>query len=158
MAEPRLILIRHAHRDTSDRESDNGLSEKGWEQAYELAKHFAKEFKDRKPRLLSSGKRRCVETLEPISKVTGVKVEIDPLLMEQEHEERSARFQARIERFLEIWKESKEELTVACSHGDWIPAALRELTGEEVDLKKGAWAELVRQGSKVKLRELIQKF
>ena len=155
--EKRLVFIRHAHRDTSDRDADNGLSEKGWDQAHALAQEFVSSFKDQKPVLLSSARMRCVETLEPIAKLTGVKIKISPLLIEQEHDESFREMAARVETFLEDWKESTAELTLACSHGDWLPVALDELVDEQIEMKKGAWAEVIWKGSKAKLSRVIQK-
>jgi broad specificity phosphatase PhoE len=153
----KLVFVRHAHRDTSIREADNGLSEKGWEQARAVAKLFEERFGDEKPVLLSSPKTRCRETLEPLSERVGVRIQIDPLLVEQEAGESSKDLSRRIDAFLERWKKNPPEILVACSHGDWLPLAIEELVDETVDLKKGAWAEISLKSEKPKLKELIQK-
>lgn len=63
------ILIRHAHRDTADRAQDNGLSKKGREQAKRLRKYFEERFPEGEGDLVlvTSPKKRCVETIEPIA-------------------------------------------------------------------------------------------
>ena len=156
--EKRLILIRHAHRDTSDRSADNGLSKKGWDQAQSLAAEFVSRFKDQKPVLLSSARIRCMETLEPISTLTGVKIKTDARLIEQEFEESFGDFEERAENFVKDWKKQGVSLLLICSHGDWLPVALKELTGSEIEMKKGAWAEVVCRDEHPKLERLIQRF
>jgi broad specificity phosphatase PhoE len=157
--EKRLILIRHAHRETDqpDRLADNGLSPKGWSQAEALARIFHQRFKSQKPVLKSSGKTRCLETLELISKLTGVPIQKDARLMEQETTESNGVFQKRIDAFIEWWKKDAPELVVACSHGDWLPVAIDEMTGQFVDMKKGAWVELELRPDKIKLLDVIQR-
>lgn len=149
-AKKKLILVRHAHRDTSDRELDNGLSEKGREQAKGLVVVFKNKIsKDGKIILFSSPKRRCIETLAPFSKKVDVKITVDPNLDEQKHTETAARFEKRLDSFLEFISglqrkasRSEEVVIVACSHGDWLPIAIQKLTGVAIDLKKGGVAEI----------------
>jgi broad specificity phosphatase PhoE len=161
----RLILVRHAHRDTSSREADNGLSEKGREQAKELVSVFKKRigkdslknsFKDAltgaKIVLLSSPKKRCIETLTPFSKKIEVNVTIDPSLDEQKPEETLGNFEKRITSFLkfvqDLDQENKKKSKSSdlhifiCSHGDWLPIALQKLVGVVIDMKKGGVAEV----------------
>jgi broad specificity phosphatase PhoE len=135
-----LILIRHAHRDVSDRDADNGLSEKGREQAQAIAEHFSSELgKAATPLMLSSAKRRCQETLAPLADALGVEVKVHADLMEQKHFETEAHFTKRIDAFLEEWRTKLPETTIVCSHGDWLPIAAEKLTGKPVDFKKGDW-------------------
>ncbi len=82
----KIILIRHAHRETgADRDRDNGLSEKGQKQAKNVAKFF-KEYSsktDTNPNTLySSPKLRCQETLAPLSKLLNLPIAVEPLLDE----------------------------------------------------------------------------
>jgi broad specificity phosphatase PhoE len=147
----RLILVRHAHRDTSSREADNGLSEKGREQAKELVsvfkKRIGKDFlKDAKIVLLSSPKKRCIETLTPFSKKIEVGVTIDPNLDEQKPEETLGQFEKRIVSFLKFVQSNSSDhknlYVFVCSHGDWLPIALQKLVGVVIDMKKGGVAEV----------------
>jgi broad specificity phosphatase PhoE len=153
-----LVLVRHAHRDTSDRDQDNGLSDKGFEQSEKILEYFKERFTKTDPILLSSKKCRCVETLEPISKKIKTPIKISPLLMEQEGTETEKEFRKRVETFCNNWKEGKSELTIVCSHGDWIPLALHYLVDVYTDLKKGGWAEIALVDGKPTLKYLIQKF
>lgn len=136
------VFIRHAHRDTSQRELDNGLSKKGMKQARALGRQFKKRFgkSPGKIRLVSSPKRRCIETIEPISKLTRQKIEISDLILEEQPGETQATLKKRVTRFLREFEGSTP--VVLCSHGDWMPLALEELCGAHADLKKGSWAEI----------------
>ncbi|MBC7690499.1 MAG: histidine phosphatase family protein [Methylotenera sp.] len=143
MKEKLLILVRHAHRDTSERELDNGLSERGRKQAREVLKafetHWESDFKNGKIALISSPKKRCIETLDPLSKHLETAVQISPLLDEQHSSENSASMLKRIEQFISWWKNDAPPLTLACSHGDWLPVCTEELVGSPVGFEKGAW-------------------
>lgn len=155
-----LILIRHAHRDYSDRTHDNGLSKKGREQAKLLQQFFKKrmqqDFKGIKPVLLSSPKLRCLETLVPIAKSTKIKVEEDARLIEALSHEDSRAFQDRVRIFLDDWMRSGAALTIACSHGDWIPMAFSVLFEMQVDVRKASWTELTYARHRPELSWLVQ--
>src|SRR4051812_17636433 len=127
---PVLIIVRHAHRDKAEgREQDNGLSAKGLKQAARVLERFQAELgAGAKPRLLSSPKKRCVETVQPIASATGVKLQLSPLLDE------GADLETRARRFFAEWKKDAPALTVICSHGDWIPYFLEFATGVPTDL------------------------
>lgn len=151
-----LILMRHAHRDTSHRESDNGLSEKGLKQATLLGKHWEKLLSGKPFALLSSPKKRCQETLAPLADALGAKVKISALLDEQASTEGDVKFNRRIRDFLTAWDESENLITIACSHGDWIPQAIALLTGEIITLKKGGFAIIQARHEKAEKRhELV---
>ena len=63
-----LIILRHAHRNKPfGGLLDNGLSRKGKKQAAQAGKHFLEEYGRVKALVLSSPKRRCIETVEPIA-------------------------------------------------------------------------------------------
>lgn len=157
-----LILIRHAHRDNTQRELDNGLSEKGREQAKAIKRFFTERFsKDELGKglwLVSSPKVRCVETLQPIAKVIERPVDIHPGLDEQGARESIKAFDARLDGFLKEWSESKAALTILCSHGDWLPTATARLFGFHQEFKKGAWFELESDGSAHQIRWYIPTF
>lgn len=147
-----LILVRHAHRDTTHKEEDNGLSEKGIEQSFILTQEIKKQFSkllshqttssDSEFILLSSPKRRCIETLQPLEKYLKTQIRIDPLLGEQLNSENSLQFQKRIQNFLDQWIENNIPLTIICSHGDWIPLAIKLLVGTEKEINKGEWFQI----------------
>lgn len=154
-----LVIIRHAHRDTSRGQGiNNGLSDRGRRQVRKLFDHYFERFPElEKPLFLTSPKKRCVETLEPLARKLERKLNTEPLLEERGTRETSAEFKRRIRRFKKNWLESKEMLTVICSHGDWIPLFLKELLGASIQLKKGAWAE-VELLEEPELTWLLQSF
>ena len=150
-----LILIRHAHRDNSRRELDNGLSEKGKDQARAIKRFFTERFsKDDMGRglwLASSPKLRCVETLQPVAKSVDRPVDVHPGVDEQGLRESTKAFEARVLAFIKEWQESDMGLTLLCSHGDWLPLASAQLLGAPVEMKKGGWLEFVLQGTGVEV-------
>lgn len=157
-----LVLVRHAHRDTARRELNNGLSEKGKEQAKGLRRFFANRFdaNDFKKGIwfVSSPKLRCVETLAPMAKLLEKSVDIHPDLDEQTSKETGAQFEQRIRRFLQEWKQGGPEFTILCSHGDWLPLAVFQLLGLSQDFKKGGWLELEFEGAHPFLRWCVPSF
>jgi broad specificity phosphatase PhoE len=151
-----LILIRHAHRSLKDPAADNGLSEKGEKQAKRFRKDFLREFgREARPRLLSSPKRRCVETLTPLAKRLGRAVKTDSDLRERDPGETPAIFRARVGRFLRGLRWRPGRLIVLSSHGDWAPLALRILTGARARFAKGGWA-WIEPGNPAPLTSLVR--
>lgn len=152
-SEKTLVVVRHAHRTKElGQGADNGLSEKGREQARRVAELFKRRFESEdKPRLISSPKKRCRETLEPLADRLGIAVEIDPILDEGEQVEK------RVRELVSRWKSGPDPLLVICSHGDVIPLLLELLVGAELELKKGAWAQVDLEHGHARLFELIQK-
>lgn len=154
-----LILIRHAHRDTSWPPTDNGLSDKGHEQLKHLRSYFKKRWE--KGELFdfwSSPKKRCIETLEAVASVFGEKVQVEPLLDEQGGGESQKDLQFRVRAFLE--KFSKEKNTwVCCTHGDWVPEFMGFLGEGPMTLKKSG-VLVLKQTSSGSLRpiELISQW
>jgi len=133
---PHLVFIRHAHRDKPIPDADNGLSQKGREQVEDLVKDYKKEHLPPSQVFWSSPKKRCIETLKPITEQAKARLHIEKLLDEQQGAEGSQKFQERIEALIE--KAQTEETTVyLCSHGDLIPEALDMLTGKFIDISKG---------------------
>jgi broad specificity phosphatase PhoE len=140
MPKKTLILIRHAHRDTdAGRTRDNGLSDKGKDQAREFRKFYMDSGLAADALFQSSPKKRCVETLEPLAKKLARDIEIDKLLDEQSDGESYSALTRRIDLFI-AWAEHAEASTiVACSHGDWIPAFCEKVIRDGKDLRKGEW-------------------
>lgn len=157
-----LILIRHGHRDNSRRELDNGLDDKGREQAKAIKRFYTSRFsKDAEKNglwLVSSPKIRCVETLAPIAKSIDRPVDIHPALDEQGGKESRGAFQSRIQSFLQEWTKSQAALTLVSSHGDWLPLAVQELLGLQVDPKKGSWFEVEWNSGSAALKWYIPTF
>lgn len=144
MSDRRLIIVRHAHRDTSQgRSLDNSLSKKGWEQAASVAKDLSSKLKGKKFVLISSPKKRCRETLQELAVALDCKIKISRLLDERDEDlETGSAFRKRIKKFVRWWENSKSSITVICSHGDWIPELTSMIQGEGLDLRKGEWVEL----------------
>jgi broad specificity phosphatase PhoE len=168
-----LVLIRHAHRDVEDRSRDNGLSPRGREQVQALLSYFKRSSKA--PRVekgvfdpergertawISSPKKRCLETLSPLALIEGVRPTTIDLLLERGEDEELQHFHHRVREFCDWWLQEGPELTFACSHGDWIPACVEQLTGGKVQVSKGSWCELVisAETGEPALRWLIQRF
>ena len=153
-----LIVTRHAHRDKAQgREVDNGLSEKGLQQAKRLTQYFEKKYGGKKPHVMSSPKVRCQETVQAIADITKRKLEISDLLDEQHEGESSKAYKKKVEEFLRWWKEEGPPLLIINSHGDWIPLFFEIAIGTCLDLKKGAWAELELDDNTPKLTWLLQE-
>ena len=154
-----LVIIRHAHRDTAKgRELNNGLSEKGRRQVRKIFDFFFERFPDMEtPVFFSSNKKRCLETLEPLSRKLERKLNTNSCLLERTERETLSQFKARIKKFISQWEKSPAPLTVICTHGDWIPTFFKLLLGTSIDLKKGGWAE-VECVEKPQLTWLVQSF
>lgn len=157
-----LILIRHGHRDNSRRELDNGLTDKGREQAKGIKRFFTERFsKDEYGSglwILASPKVRCIETLQPLAKAVDRPVDVHPSLDEQSGKEAGKAFEGRVQSFLKEWSESKTQITILCSHGDWLPVATKQLLGVFQDFKKGGWLEIEADGGFNALRWYVPTF
>jgi len=154
-----LILVRHAHRRTRQgRERDNGLSEKGVRQVARLRRYFRTAHEGLEGVFLSSPRRRCVETIQPLARGRRGRVEISPLLLEEEEGESRAGLRRRVDEFCRWWADEAPLLVVACSHGDWIPLAVAELTGARVVVRKAGLVEIRRIGGRARLYTLRQDF
>ena len=134
----RLYLVRHAHRDTADRILDNGLTEKGREQALRIRDWFIRSGLPIPKEILSSPKARCRETLEPLALGAGSKLRVDLGLDEQRENESTGALGNRVMSWLESWIASEAETTIVCSHGDWIPILVGLCTGKRLEISKGA--------------------
>ena len=154
-----LILIRHGHRDTTVRALNNGLSEKGREQAKAIKRFFAARFDEEQLKsgvwFVSSPKLRCMETLLPTAKAFQREVDAHPLLDEQNTKETGAKLEERVQSFLKEWSRSEMAVTVVSSHGDWLPLAMFQLLGLHFDPKKGSWFEVEWSMGRASLKWLI---
>ncbi len=146
-----LIFVRHAHRDTGERSIDNGIDEKGLKQVTDLLDDFAKGTLPKSNDFRSSPKKRCIETLTPLAALNGAKVTIEDALDEQSPTESTQEFRQRIFNFL---KKLSSQLGVIylCSHGDWLPEAIQDLTGNWADIKKGGYVICEKSNGKWKSR------
>lgn len=160
-----LVILRHAHRDKDlGSEIDNGLSTKGQNQALVLAKFFKKRFlsssrnsfdpkiETSRVSLISSPKKRCIETLEPIALLINSEIEISNQLDE------AGNHPLRVKSFIETLNEVRQDLVIICSHGDWIPLFFEKWIGIPIHLNKGAWAEVDFENECRQLTWLIQEF
>lgn len=157
-----LIMIRHGHRDTTRRELNNGLSEKGREQAKSVRRFFNDRFEHLTQAgglwLVASPKVRCVETLEPLARQLERDVDAHPELHEQGAREPRAAFEERIHSFIHEWTHASVETTILCSHGDWLPVAAYHLLGIAHEFKKGSWLELEWNGERAALKWYVPSF
>ncbi len=146
MTKKTLVLLRHAHRDRIPGEPNNGLSSKGWLQAADaanaLAKKYALAIAEGQYTVLTSPLRRCQETAEVIAKSVGLEPKVNDLLKEYAPGEPIEELVARIKSFFTEWKRQKYMVLVACSHGDWIPEAIRLMADKDYDIRKGAFVEI----------------
>ncbi len=122
----KLYVVRHAdaghrsgHHDPDDRRE---LSERGRRQAEGLRDRLADAGVTR---LLASPFVRCVQTLEPLADVLGLKVEPDPRLSEGQGSAGP----------LSVAKEVRDTSAVLCSHGDVIPDLLEALLASGTRIK-----------------------
>jgi broad specificity phosphatase PhoE len=149
-----VLVIRHAHRNKySDVKRDNGLSKKGKQQAKKINKYFDHAFPETiSMSLISSPKKRCLETIEAISKKR--KVEIQRFAALDEGGNLSDKV-----KWVNRWiRKSKSSVIVLCSHGDLIPPLMREILGQDISLDKGGVAQIEMKGSRHHMRYLFQDF
>ena len=113
-------IYLHRHASAGDRSKWEGndrerpLSKKGRRQA----EAFAAAMKDRGiERVLSSPYDRCVQSVEPLAKAIGVKVEVDDALAEGPD----------IDAAYELVDSLVGHNAVLCSHGDVIPAVIHRM-------------------------------
>lgn len=146
--EKQIVMVRHAHRDTSERESDNGLSQKGLEQVGTLVKAYRSGDLPKGRYFFSSPKKRCQETLKPLSELARAPFEIANSLDEKQGSETENQFLHRIDDYLTEIKKlcDKDSVIYICSHGDLIPVAIDLLTGRYVEVEKGKAVRLIYYG------------
>jgi len=145
MKEKNIVFVRHAHRDKPFPDQDNGLSEKGLGQVKQLVNDYKRKDLPEGKHFWTSPKKRCVETLEPISHEAKISLKIEKLLDEQQSSEAPKDFSKRIENLMKKAVAVGETIYL-CSHGDVIPEAIDFLTGRHVDVAKGEAIQLVFSG------------
>ena len=155
-----LVLIRHGQRDIDPEDHDNGLNARGLVQARAVADFFAR----RHPggltglSLRTSPKRRCLETLAPLATVAGRAFAVDPNLDERRPGESGSGLDGRVQNFLNACAQDPARVTIACSHGDWLPRAIGKLTGHQPDLPNACWFEVDWRGGPAELSWFIPTF
>lgn len=118
-----LYLVRHAK--AGDREDWQGddrlrpLSKSGWRQAEALVEVFEKLPVDR---ILSSPYVRCVQTVEPLAKRRGVRIETTQGLAEG----------AGAEPVFEFMRKFPDQGVVLCTHGDVVQEVLERLVANGI--------------------------
>ena len=146
MSHPDVVyLVRHAkageRRVWEAPDVERPLSSKGWKQARSVAARLAEQGVSS---LYSSPYVRCVQTLEPLSELTGAEIVIDERLAEEQD------FEPVLDLLTEV-----DSGSVLCSHGDIIPAVLQALVrrGMEVqsdaDWRKATVWVLRRKGDRI---------
>ncbi len=149
-----LIFIRHAQQDRATRQPDCGLTKTGQKQAQDAAQFIVNRWVDQWVNQLADGapqpsleihsspKRRCLETMEALKNITQSTIQVDPLLHEAFAHESFEQFYQRIHAFLEKWKASDSVITIACTHSDWIPVAVRSLTMVDFEVRHTGLIEI----------------
>ena len=112
-----IYIVRHAkagkRSEWHDDDNLRPLSKTGWKQSELIAEQLKKLSITS---LISSPATRCVQTLEPLAKVTKLKIEVDKRLFEH----------GDVADMLEI-AEEVEDSTMLSSHGDMIPELIKTL-------------------------------
>lgn len=141
---PTLVLMRHATRDFSD----DGLSKDGERQSLQLREILADRGLANKMLIESSPKRRTRATLRPLAEATGQKILVNADLDERDSTETVLAFEKRVKDFCDksvFWAqnllvvdiaESVETLRIACSHLDWLEAAVQFLPSDETEVDR----------------------
>ena len=131
-----IYLVRHAkageRRVWTGDDVQRPLSNKGWRQSRAVATRLKSKGVTA---LYSSAYVRCMQTLEPLGESLGLPVQAEPCLFEHQP----------IEPVLEFLQHV-EDGAVLCSHGDIIPAVIRQLQREGMRVetppdwgKAGVW-------------------
>lgn len=129
------IFLRHAHRDTSDKNLDNGLSPRGIRQGKRLEEWIKKNHPFVLEHVFSSPKKRCLETAQFVCKVLNLKLEVLTELDEQNPFETEKEFKKRIQRLIE--SSSFLNQSLFCSHGDVLPEIGQILGKPHLSIEKG---------------------
>lgn len=133
----KLVLLRHATRSALDFEmgpaGESPLSTIGLAQAEDLLNHVHPKGPLPAPtRLFASPKLRARQTLTPLSRESGLSLDIEPRLDERSSDESARDFHARVVDLFEDLRtqaattndEASNETVYLCSHLDWLEAAL----------------------------------
>jgi len=140
-----IYLVRHAKAGSraawGDDDALRPLVDEGREQARLIASRLAPLHP---PRLVSSPFLRCRQTLEPLAEMTSLTVESVDALHEGVDTDTALAF-----------LEALADGSVACSHGDVIPAVLKRLEWHGLDVVD--WPD-TRKGSVCRLERLDGRF
>jgi len=122
-----LALVRHGHRNVEPG-VDNGLSSRGRAQVAAVSQKVVPRWAGF--RVLSSPKKRCVETAEILANALGQSVEILAELDECRASEGASLFDSRVESVVQavrlgVWGER----VIIVSHSDWLEIAGPLLVG-----------------------------
>ena len=140
-----IYLVRHAkageRRVWKGNDVDRPLSKKGWRQSNAVAARLKNKGVTAR---YSSAYVRCIQTLEPLGERLGLTVDVEPCLFEHEP----------IEPVLDL-VQRVDDGAVLCSHGDIIPAVIRQLQSDGMRVetppdwgKAGVWV-LRRKGKRI---------
>jgi len=112
-----IYLVRHAkageRRLWTGDDVERPLSKRGWRQSEAIGARLAKKGARA---LYSSEYVRCMQTLEPLGRLIGAQVAVEPRLLEDEP------FEPVLDLLGEV-----ESGAVLCSHGDIIPPTIQAL-------------------------------
>lgn len=124
----KLLLVRHAERAATGTMGDEPLSTKGKLQAIEVSYAIKEAFEGSTPTILSSPKKRALETAREIALRSLSSVEILPSLEESHSGESPTSFVQRVKTFLvECQNRKWSSCVVAVSHSDWLEQAVVSL-------------------------------
>lgn len=146
MGSPAVIyFVRHAkageRRVWNGDDVDRPLSKTGWKQSHAVARRLVK---NDVTALYSSPYVRCMQTLEPLGDLTGLTVQAEQRLFEDEP------FEPVLDLLSEV-----EDGAVLCSHGDIIPAVIKALVRRGMHVETPAdWSKasvwvLRRKGTRI---------
>lgn len=148
----KLILLRHASRN----HSQNELNSVGLEQAESRAKYFSQNLSSQGLKILSSSKKRCVQTAQAIASNLGLGFEKSEDIEERRANEDSKCFEKRVTDSLKKSLRKDFETLIICSHSDWLFIAMRDWAELRISLDEACWAEFQKQANEEWiLRDLI---
>ena len=140
-----IVVLRHAHRNSTFQQEDNDLSERGQEQVSDLVEDYLEGLMPSGNQFLSSPKKRCIQTLQPLAEVAKKDLEVFRPLDEQTSAEGKSDFLQRIESLANNLKQ-RPGVTYICTHGDVIPELLNHLCGFHIDISKGDYLIIENDG------------
>jgi 8-oxo-dGTP diphosphatase len=126
---PSVYLLRHAK--AGDREEWEGddrlrpLSKSGWRQAEALVEAYDKFPIDR---IFSSPYLRCVQTVEPLSRQRGLRIETTEALAEG----------AGSQPVFDLMRKFPDQDLVLCTHGDVVQEVIERLAADSVIRRRDA--------------------
>ncbi|MCW2641857.1 MAG: hydrolase [Dactylosporangium sp.] len=119
-----VVLLRHAYAGERDEwegnDDDRPLEESGRATARALAPLLAVY---EPTRVISAGRARCIQTVEPLATLTGLPIEVDDRFDESADAESAAAVIAELA--------ACDGVTVVCSQGGLIPEVVRTLSGRD---------------------------